>query len=91
MLHRAKRIPARSRSESNLMITRGYVAAAVSRAFRDAAGIFRGPCDEISRYDYPTCFLGKIKWIPTPPTISTKNAKALPSGPTLPPVSQVGP
>src|SRR5271156_2015082 len=40
MLLSAKRIPANSRSANKLQIRRGYVAAAVSRVFRDAAGIF---------------------------------------------------
>src|SRR5271155_2289209 len=40
MLLSAKRIPANSRSANKLQIRRGYVAAAVSRVFPDAAGIF---------------------------------------------------
>jgi hypothetical protein len=99
MLQLRKRIPTRSRTRSNLQIKRGYPAAAVSRALRVAAGIFpsqRGealnfaPYQPISFYA-GICFFGNIKFIPTPPTISTRNANTLPSGPTVPPVSQVGP
>jgi hypothetical protein len=37
------------------------------------------------------CLAGKRTWIPTAPRISTPRTKALPSGPTGPPVIHVGP